>query len=112
MIDIATIIAFLTMVWRANYTNQSGNGILLMATIDEVKIVLRDALQLGDRVKDFDYSTPLLGSVPELDSMAVVMVLTALEDSFDFFVEDDEISAATFETVGSLSSFVENKLAA
>jgi acyl carrier protein len=83
-----------------------------MATIDEVKTILRETLQLGDRVNDFDTATPLLGSVPELDSMAVVMVITALEESFDFFVDDDEISAAMFETVGSLSEFVENKLAA
>jgi acyl carrier protein len=82
-----------------------------MATIDDVKSVLRDTLQIGDRVNEFDMATPLLGHVPELDSMAVVTVLTALEESFDLEVDDDEITAATFDTVGSLTEFVDRKLA-
>lgn len=82
-----------------------------MSTIDNVKSVLRDALQLGDRADRFDSSTPLLGSIPELDSMAVVTVITAIEDTFDFLVDDDEITAEAFETVGSLTEFVDRKLA-
>lgn len=83
-----------------------------MATIDDVKSILRDTLQIGDRTDGFDLGTPLLGHVPELDSMAVVTILTALEEAFDFEVDDDEITAATFETVGSLTEFVDYKLAA
>jgi len=56
--------------------------------------------------------TPLLGAIPEFDSMAVVSVLTTIEDQYDIFVEDDEISAETFETLGSLHQFVIEKLAA
>jgi acyl carrier protein len=52
----------------------------------------------------------LFGSLPELDSMAVVAVITALEERFGFEVDDDEITAETFETVGSLSAFVAGKL--
>jgi acyl carrier protein len=83
-----------------------------MATIDEVKTILRDSLQLGDRAKAFTNDTRLLGSVPELDSMAVLTVLTAIEERFGFTVEDDDISADTFATVGSLCGYVEQKLAA
>ncbi len=82
-----------------------------MPTIDRVKAVLRDTLQLGDRADGLDAATPLLGAIPEFDSMAVVTVLTALEDSFDFLVEDDEITAEIFITVGSLTDFVDQKLA-
>lgn len=81
-----------------------------MATIDNIKIVLRDTLQLGDRIENFDASTSLFGSLPEFDSMAVVSIITALEERFDFIVDDDEITAEVFETVGSLSDFVEQKL--
>jgi acyl carrier protein len=42
--------------------------------------------------------------------MAVVAVITALEEQYGFFVEDDEISADTFSTLGSLVEFVENKV--
>lgn len=73
--------------------------------------ILGHVLQLGDRSKTFNASTALLGSVPEFDSMAVVSLLTALEEAFGISVEDDEIEASTFETVGSLVAFVESKLA-
>jgi len=79
--------------------------------IDDVKVVLCDALQLGSRGRGMDAATPLLGAIPELDSMAVVHVITALEDHFGITVADDEMEASTFATLGSLSTFVEQKLA-
>ena len=81
-----------------------------MATISEVKKVVADVLQLGSRAEQWDSSTSLLGSVPELDSMAVVGVIGALEQHFGISVADDEISAEVFSTLGSLSAFIESKL--
>jgi acyl carrier protein len=83
-----------------------------MSTLQEVVQILGTTLQLGERKDRLRSDSPLLGSLPEFDSMAVVSVITALEDRFGFTVDDDEISAETFETVGSLSDFVEQKLAA
>jgi acyl carrier protein len=80
--------------------------------LEEVKTILRDTLQLGDRARGFDADTRLLGSLPELDSMAVVTVITAIEERFGFTVEDDDISADTFETVGSLCRYVEARVGA
>ena len=59
----------------------------------------------------FTSGTGLLGAIPEFDSMAVVSIITSLEDSFGFAVDDDEIDASVFETVGTLVAFVEGKLA-
>lgn len=81
-----------------------------MATIDEVKMVLGDALQLGERAQRLEANTRLLGNLPELDSMAVVTVLTSLEEHFGFIINDDEISAETFATLARLSEFVGQKL--
>ena len=81
-----------------------------MSTFQEVVGILDDVLQLGDKVASFDEETPLLGSVAEFDSMAVVSVITALEDNYGFEVDDDEIDGEVFETVGSLVSFVSKKL--
>ena len=81
-----------------------------MALVDEVIGILAATLQLGDRAAQLDDSSPLLGAVPEFDSMAVVTVITSLEESYGIDVEDDEIDAATFETVGSLTRFVQQKL--
>jgi acyl carrier protein len=79
-------------------------------TVQEVKQLLDDTLELGDRVQDFDESTLLLGDLPELDSMAVVTLVAAIEDQYGVLVEDDEISAETFETFGNLVAFVDQKL--
>jgi acyl carrier protein len=59
----------------------------------------------------FDRASELLGVVPELDSMAVVGLLTAIEDRFGIVIADDEISADHFQSVGTLVDFVESKLA-
>jgi len=56
-------------------------------------------------------STPLLGSIPELDSMAVLNVLTQIQDDLGCEISDDEVEASIFETFGSLRRFVEAKLA-
>ncbi|MCC7487774.1 MAG: acyl carrier protein [Burkholderiales bacterium] len=79
--------------------------------LDDVKAVVGSTLQIRDRVTRMDAAAPLLGAVPELDSMAVVSLITALEEHFGFTVSDDEIGAAAFETLGSLARFVEQKLA-
>lgn len=78
--------------------------------LDDIRGVLASTLQLGARAATLRPDTPLLGSLPELDSMAVVSIINALEERFGFTVNDDEISADTFATVGSLVAFVEHKL--
>jgi len=80
-----------------------------MAVEDQVRGVLRDILSLGDRADRLSPDSPLLGALPELDSMAVVNVIAALEDRFGFTFDDDEISGDTFATLGSLVEFVANK---
>ena len=79
-------------------------------TVTAVVRVLAQALSLRDGAAGFNRDTPLLGSIPELDSMAVVNVITGLEDAFGFTVADDDLDADTFATVGTLSDFVDRKL--
>jgi acyl carrier protein len=55
-------------------------------------------------------STQLLGAIPELDSMAIVILLGHLEEHFDIEFSDDEIGAEMFETIGSLQDFLQTKL--
>lgn len=77
--------------------------------LDEVRQIVADTLFLGPRGAALTADSPLLGALPELDSMAVVSLLGALEEHFGFVVDDDEISASTFETLGSLAAFVAEK---
>ena len=74
--------------------------------------VLDEVLSLNGRSALFTRGTPLLGAIPELDSMAVVTLITTLEEQFGLVVDDDDIDGSTFATVGSLADFVANKLEA
>lgn len=81
-----------------------------MATMNEIKNILGNVLQISERAHALLPESPLLGSIPELDSMAVVNLIAAIEDHFGFSIDDDEISAESFATLKSLTDFVERKL--
>lgn len=81
-----------------------------MSVFEQVRAILGQVLQLDERTQSLASDTPLLGNLPELDSMAVVNVITALEEHYGFVVEDDEIDGEVFETLGALTRFVEEKL--
>ena len=80
-----------------------------MSTLEEVNAILDEALALDGRAHQFDHSTPLLGAVPEFDSMAVVSLVTAIEERFGITVQDDDISPELFETVGALVEFIDDR---
>jgi acyl carrier protein len=76
----------------------------------EVIKTLRSVLSLDSAKVPLVSDTALLGSIAELDSMAVVAILTAFEERFGIAVDDDEVDGRTFASVASLTRFVESKL--
>nr|WP_315430362.1 phosphopantetheine-binding protein [uncultured Albidiferax sp.] len=81
-----------------------------MDVTQEVIRVLDEVLSLNGRSAAFTRETHLLGAIPELDSMAVVSLITSLEEHFGLTVDDDDMDGSTFATVGSLADFVTDKL--
>jgi acyl carrier protein len=79
-------------------------------TTDDVKAVLVSVLGIEDRAATINADTPLLGSLPELDSMAVLELVAALEQQFGVTIDDDDVTAEVFETLGTLSELVDDKL--
>jgi acyl carrier protein len=82
-----------------------------MNVTDTVLRVLDDALSLQGRALTFDRGTLLLGALPELDSMAVLALISSLENQFGIAFQDDQLDGAAFATVDSLSALVEQALA-
>lgn len=78
----------------------------------EVTRILEEVLSLGGRAASFTRDTPLLGALPELDSMAVVSFITTLQEQLGIEIDDDDIDGATFATFGSLVDFVTDKIGA
>ena len=82
-----------------------------MNVLKETLRILDEVLSLDGRSSLFSRETALLGAIPELDSMAVVTLITTLEEQLGIVVDDDDIDGSTFATVGSLADFVGEKLA-
>jgi acyl carrier protein len=80
-----------------------------MLSQDSLRQIL--AAQLGPDypAEGFRTDTPLLGAIPELDSMAVVGILAAIEDATGIAISDDEVNAEVFSTFGTLAEFVNSQ---
>ena len=81
-----------------------------MRVLEDVRRILFNTLNLNKDKVSLVESTYLLGNIPELDSMAVINVISAIEEHFDIKIEDDEINADSFETVASLVNLINMKL--
>ena len=78
-------------------------------TTEDVKAVLVSVLGIEDRAASIDADTQLLGNLPELDSMAVLELVAAFEQRFGVTIDDDEVTAEAFDTLGSLTAMVTGK---
>lgn len=76
-----------------------------------VQAVLHEALSLGPRAYELTPQSGLLGVLPELDSQAVFNVLLGLEEQFGITIDDDDVDAEVFATLGSLMELVARKMA-
>jgi acyl carrier protein len=81
-------------------------------TAQDVKAVVVSVLGIEDRAATIDAGTPLLGNLPELDSMAVLELVAALEQRFGVTIDDEDVTAEAFDTLGSLMALVDSKLPA
>ncbi|MDJ0323735.1 acyl carrier protein [Cryobacterium sp. PH31-AA6] len=80
-------------------------------TLNALRAVLIETLELRQSPEELREDTALFGALPELDSFGVVSLVASIEDRFEITVDDDEFGAEIFETVGTLTGFVDAKLA-
>lgn len=78
-------------------------------TFLEVRNVVTSLLGIEDRADSLQPATPLFGGIPELDSMAVLELISELETRFGIEVEEDEVTGDVFDTFGTLTAYVESK---
>lgn len=82
-----------------------------MDTLTLTRDILRSSLQLGARADTLQADTLLMGHFPELNSLTVMSIISGIEEQTGCSISDTEISAEIFETVGTLSQFIEQKAA-
>ena len=77
-----------------------------------LRAIMADVLGLGEaRAAALTDASALFGALPELDSMAVAVVLTELEDRLGIIIDDDEVDGELFATFGNLLAFCRAKQA-
>ena len=81
-----------------------------MVSLEELKTLIGEVLQISDRMENLGENDALLGAIPEFDSMAVVSLLTVIEENYGVMIDDDDVSAENFETIGSFLQFVNAKV--
>ena len=81
-----------------------------MVELQQVLNVLAESLDGAGQIHEMSEEAPLLGAIPELDSMAIVSVITAIEERFGIVFADDELDAEVFATVGTLRNEIAAKL--
>ena len=82
----------------------------MVEPLDMAREILRSNLQLGARADGMDRNTALMGSLPEFNSLTVVGLIADIEEQTGNAVDDDEISAEIFETVGTFADFIASKI--
>jgi acyl carrier protein len=72
--------------------------------------IVCSCLQLDQEEAQLDAATPLLGGLPDFNSLTIATVVESIEEQLDCTIEDEELTGELFETVGSLAQFVETKM--
>ena len=73
-----------------------------------VKGVVVTTLAIEHRADALDADTPLT-SIPELDSLAILELVVELERQFGIAVDDEDVTAEVFDTIGTLAAYVAAK---
>ena len=82
-----------------------------MNSLEVTRKIVRTCLQLGSQADSFGRNTQLLGGLPEFNSLTIAAVVAAIEDEFDCEIDDEELTAEIFETMGSLADFIAEQAA-
>ena len=88
----------------------TGSTETAQTVFDDVKAVVVATLGLEDQAADLGPETGLYGNLPELNSLAVVKLIVALQKRFGIDIELGGIFSDAFYTLGGLAAFVESKL--
>ena len=81
-----------------------------MSAIQRVKETVVRALDLQVDPEEIPDDEVLFGGGLGASSIAVMEVVVALEEEFDFEVEDDELRLERFESINSIVAYVESRL--
>jgi len=79
-------------------------------TLEEIRALALKVLGPIPSLQTGQGDTPLLGAVPELDSIGIMSLLLMVESTFEVSIDDDEVEADIFLNLESLRAFAQKKV--
>ena len=77
------------------------------AVFERIKLILAERLRIAPEVlATSDAETGLLGRGIGLDSMEALTLANGLEAEFGIVIDDDDLTAELFATIGSVAAYV------
>lgn len=83
---------------------------MLSVSTDDLREMIGAVTGDSVAVSSLSDSSPLLETIPELDSLAIVNLLLAMENKYNFQVDDDEVETSIFQSLDSLRNFAQTKI--
>lgn len=83
---------------------------MLETTIDQLKHIIAEQLDVNIQLADIDADTPLFEEGLGLDSIAIMAFITLIEENFGFQFGEDELNMEPFQNLRTLGQFVSTKL--
>jgi acyl carrier protein len=80
-------------------------------TVDRLIALLRRNVEAVPLPAAMDRSTGLLGEGIGLDSVEILKLVCVIEEEFELTIDESELTAARFKTVGALAGFIQEKSA-
>ena len=79
--------------------------------VSRLVTLLRRTVEVVTMPSQMDRSTGLLGEGIGLDSVEILKLVCAIEEEFDLTIDENELTASRFKTVGSLAGFIHERSA-
>lgn len=75
-------------------------------TIDRLKDIIANQLDVNVQLQEIDADTPLFEGGLGLDSIAIMAFITLIEENFNFQFAEDELTLEPFQDLRTLAQFV------
>ncbi len=75
-------------------------------TIDELKHLIAEKLDMNIKVEDIDADAPLLENGLKLDSLAIVELITLSEENFGIQFGEDDLNMEAFANLRALAGVI------
>jgi len=77
--------------------------------IDQLKEIIAEELDANIQLAEIEVDTPLLEDGLGLDSIAIVELITLIEERFAIEFSEDDLTMEAFASIRTLSQWIEQK---